>query len=332
MNKFMHIESFKQISKHGREVCAKTGQPIKYKGTVKLHGTNSAVVFKGSELIAQSKNRELSITDDNAGFAAFVEDKKFDFWDAYWQIHEHYSDIIAIDNEVITLFGEWIGPGIQDSVAICKLPVRQFVAFAICIGEGEEKRYLDFDFDLVNMEDANIFSINRIPSWEIEVDFSSVESVQSALDKTYDLTESVDANCPWAASFDIIGPGEGIVWTPQGENSGDTELVFKTKGNTHKQKLDKPPRVKVGEVIPEVDQFIDNHLTGDRLQQGLDWLEEMGRPFSLNSTGDFIKFVVGEIERETSEEVKEIGHPWNVFSRKICASVAMWYKEQVAKS
>ena len=50
----------------------------KWTGTVKQHGTNAGVTInKDGEIWAQSRSNIITIQSDNAGFAFFVESKKY---------------------------------------------------------------------------------------------------------------------------------------------------------------------------------------------------------------------------------------------------------------
>ena len=85
---------------------------IEFTGTVKLHGTNSAIGRRGASgfLYAQSRNRVITIENDNAGFCAFVEKNKKKFDSLLSQIEG------ATENDLVTIFGEWCGQGIQRNV------------------------------------------------------------------------------------------------------------------------------------------------------------------------------------------------------------------------
>ena len=83
---------FKAWPKIGR------GNPFKATITEKIDGTNACVIVENGEVVgAQSRNRIITIKDDNYGFAAWVDSNKkelSDLGDGY-----HY--------------GEWAGLGIQ---------------------------------------------------------------------------------------------------------------------------------------------------------------------------------------------------------------------------
>lgn len=53
---------------------------LKFKGTVKLHGTNAGIVNYGDRLEFQSRERVLSLEEDNAGFMRAMSTEKLDFF------------------------------------------------------------------------------------------------------------------------------------------------------------------------------------------------------------------------------------------------------------
>jgi hypothetical protein len=79
---------FKKIPRHYRDVII----------TEKIDGTNASVtITEDGEIYAASRNRWITVDDDNYGFAKWVEDNK--------------SDLMSLG--VGTHFGEWWGQGIQ---------------------------------------------------------------------------------------------------------------------------------------------------------------------------------------------------------------------------
>ena len=79
MIKFTHIEGFHNVVRtyekmhNDPEIFRyRLPAPVTFRGTIKLHGTNSGVVLTPDAIVPQSRNRELSTEDDNYGFAAYV--------------------------------------------------------------------------------------------------------------------------------------------------------------------------------------------------------------------------------------------------------------------
>lgn len=103
------IESFHNIRKFvrvdpaewflGIEMLSGTST-VSYKAKVKLHGTNAAVQCHDSgEVLAQSRTNIISLQNDNAGFARWVNSI-----DNYWSMaHGH------------VVYGEWCGPAFKEA-------------------------------------------------------------------------------------------------------------------------------------------------------------------------------------------------------------------------
>lgn len=90
--KYMHIENFKSDEVGGID----SGQCYIFP---KLDGTNGLLWFDGEKLCAGSRNRELSIANDNAGFMnwAVMQTQFINFF-------------LDVSNHYLYLFGEWLVP------------------------------------------------------------------------------------------------------------------------------------------------------------------------------------------------------------------------------
>jgi hypothetical protein len=103
---------------------------LKFKGTVKLHGTNAGVCYnKQDGLWAQSRENIITPEKDNAGFAFFVESHKETFLKLMAMVAKENDLGYAIDVEkaTISIYGEWAGANIQKGVGICNLPKSFFI-------------------------------------------------------------------------------------------------------------------------------------------------------------------------------------------------------------
>lgn len=89
-------------------------------GTVKIHGTNSSVGLdlKDNSLFCQSRNRVLSLDDDNYDFVKYIEDNKSEFLKIFNEIK---NKINTENYDSIIIYGEWAGKGIQNKVAVSEL-------------------------------------------------------------------------------------------------------------------------------------------------------------------------------------------------------------------
>lgn len=328
MIKFTHIDGLHIVVRYGKEFI---NEPVKYRGTVKLHGTNSSVTCTEDGLFAQSRNRRITVDDDNAGFAAFI---------AKEEVTEFIRDLEATfrkthkmkDETPVTFYGEWIGPGIQNGVAVCKLPERQWVIFAAKVGSGDESYYVDIGkMDAFNQiikgYEGQIYSIFQGPVYENEIDFKLSASMPQAVDHADRLTEAIEECCPWAKMFGIEGMGEGIVWVPVGKHWGNTDLFFKTKGEKHKNvnkaKRNKP--IQDPEVIESIDKFVEYALTENRLNQGIEYVKEMGHAIDAKATGIFLKWVGQDVQRECRLELQDNDLKWKQVSKAINTKARDFY-------
>jgi hypothetical protein len=99
---------------------------LTFKGTVKLHGTNAGVCYNDiSGLWVQSKENIITPQSDNAGFAFFVESKRDIFISLIKELSTTHN--INLSENTVTLYMEWVGKGIQKSVAISNMDKSAFI-------------------------------------------------------------------------------------------------------------------------------------------------------------------------------------------------------------
>ena len=89
---------------------------LAFKGTVKLHGTNAGVVYKNDDIYAQSRERLISVEDDNAGFAKFVKENEEAFRKLFQEVFD--NNVLADKDSNIVIYGEWAGSNIMKGTAI----------------------------------------------------------------------------------------------------------------------------------------------------------------------------------------------------------------------
>ena len=81
-NHFPSIEGFHHIRKFVEKVpdALSPGEGICYMPKIKLHGTNAGIqVTPDGTVLAQSRTRIIDVSEDNMGFAKWVDATK-DFW------------------------------------------------------------------------------------------------------------------------------------------------------------------------------------------------------------------------------------------------------------
>ncbi|MFT5431356.1 MAG: hypothetical protein ACI9OJ_002035 [Myxococcota bacterium] len=341
MHKFTHICAFYQVVRYLDEMRDDPefperyliNTPVRYRGTIKLHGSNSGVRCTPDALIPQSRTREITPKDDNYGFAAFValEGTQLVIRSIEARIRAAH-DIDA--SASLVLFGEWIGPGVQKGVAVTALPEKQWVLFAVRLISGEEDRYIDaipkFEDEFA---DANIFSVMDAPVLKIVVDYQSPASKTQALEAAMNATEAVEAACPWAKRFGLGGIGEGLVWTPLEEHWGNSDLMFKTKGDKHQVVKSKTPKLQLTpEVLEGIADFVEFAVTDVRLTQGLGAVCEMGHAFEMRSLSHFLKWVGQDVRRECELELEDNGLEWKAVSKAVTQKAREFFMDRVTSA
>lgn len=320
------IESFHNIKKYTSvdahpEIL--NGQSIvNYRPKLKMHGTNSAIqIHKDGTIICQSRECIITSEKDNAGFARWVEAHKED-----WKQSQGYI-----------VYGEWVGQGIQKGVAVSSIPKRSFTIFAI--------RPLD-DLNSIIVEPDEIQSIiKNIPTdtyilpWYnegLEVDWAGlVENLTNDVNLINKWVAAVEANDPWVESvFGIKGVGEGLVFYPRSDKhllyAAFVNLVFKAKGDKHKNIATAAPAQVDASVATSIDSFVDMVLTPARLEQGATKVSIDGSlSFDIKLTGKFVVWVSSDVEKESKDELVASGLTWKQVQRALADKARVWY---IAKS
>lgn len=261
MRKFAKIGSFSKVAKWA---CFNDVGKVIYHGTVKLHGTNAGIRREGMRLVAQSRNREITPDDDNMGFAAWVAKNEIELLCEFNRCGMHADGS--------TLYGEWIGPGINRGCAVNQLEFRRFVVFASRDPHGD---YTQDWSDLNPSGDIGLDTVRRAPCWRMTVDFKSADSRAAFAAAADDETLRVEKQCPFGALFGIDGLGEGIVWTPATPKyMGVEELFIKTKGAKHRVANRRAAAVSDPEALASAREFVEFAVTPARLDQGIEVLRE----------------------------------------------------------
>ena len=318
MQKFNSIEQFRNVIRHVRENSAYHGRPIptiEFEGTVKLHGTNAGVRVYADHVQAQSREREISLESDNAGFAHFALGKRDAFnslinWIA---VLEDYAED-TLDGR-FTIFGEWCGGNIQSKVGLNNVD-KHFVIFNIY--DHVQEKYLERSWmdkavnrtpaGATNFNTMGIYFIYQVAPQKITIDFNTPEQYIEELER---LTLEVEERCPWAAFRGAEGIGEGLVWTAVG-NLAETRLWFKTKGVKHQGK--DQSKVKTLSVDPvrvaAIRELVDVLLPEWRLEQGITFLRENGYTLEQKATGQFLAWVMKDVVKEESDTIA--ANPYNM--------------------
>lgn len=285
---------------------------LKFKGTVKLHGTNAGVSFNEGGYWAQSRENIITPEKDNAGFAFFVESNKEAFKKFVNQITT--LNFFEIHNNTVTIYGEWCGGNIQKGVGICNLP-KSFFIFGVKVTphtttEEEQKAKPAFwiPSHYLKSPEHNIYNIEDFQTWEMDINFNEPEMVQNKLSE---LTLAVEEECPVAKAFGFSGIGEGIVWSCKVDN---VVHRFKVKGEKHSSSKVKTLAAVDTEKISSIKDFVEYAVTESRFNQGLEKTFPNDEPIDVKKMGQLMKWIIDDIIKEEMDtmvanklEPKDIG-------------------------
>lgn len=287
---------------------------LEFTGTIKLHGTNAGVAYNNKEgMWAQSRGNIITSQKDNAGFGWFVEGKTNVFLKLFKQVKEREK--LNLYDNTITIYGEWVGKGIQKGVAISNLEKSLFI-FGVKITPFDESLPA-YWVDCVYLSDREnrVYNIFEYTTHYLRIDFNHPEKIQNTI---IDLTLEVEEECPVAKMFGFSGVGEGIVWTHKSEGN---HYVFKTKGEKHSSSKVKTLASVDVDKIGSIQEFVDYSVTDSRFKQGLENVFPNNEPLDIKKLGMLMKWVIGDIIKEETDTLLENGLEPKDIGRYVSAKV-----------
>lgn len=358
MISFPSIEQFRHVitsvtnrTRRREEDRDKELPVLKFIGTVKLHGTNSAIVYeKGNGHWCQSRNNIITPLKDNAGFAQYIDPLADQFFAEHVLPH---SPVIRDEYEQgrkIVIFGEWCGGNIQKGVAISGLP-KMFVIFKVRVrvqiaiaATTEDTASADADTDANEDVDSKysfwlepkdwahlkwpeklIYNIYDFPTYEIDIDFQTPKLAQN---KLVEITDQVERQCPVGAHFNQNGIGEGVVWTEWAKSRGG--FAFKVKGEQHSVSKVKTLAPVDTERLTSINEFVDYACTENRLRQGLDYLREQHLTIEMKNVGTFLKWIVNDIVKEEKDTMEESNISSKDIGQGVSSKGKAWFQLQLS--
>jgi len=339
--KFSSIEHFrsflKELRRHYRDVAEdEIPKSFLLEGTVKLHGTHADLVFRkcacddGDDVVwkvhCQSRNRVLSLDQDNCGFANFVAGIPCNvLLDIVRNIEAIYRENTGNDATEVMVAGEFCGNDVQPKVALTQLD-KMFVIFDVKI-DGQRQ---DFAFyRVVECEKHAIYNIHRGGLFNATLEWNDSEAVVPILQNC---TEKVEKECPFAKTFGIIGMGEGVVWrcrVPRRERDGylhDSRFWFKVKGEEHAVSNVKTLKSSPRNDIKNANDFIAKAVLPARLQQGMDHLREMNLDHvDMKNLGTYLSWVVKDVFKEEGDVAEALGLDPKMVKWKISEKAKRYY-------
>lgn len=288
-------------------------------GTVKIHGTNSSVGLdlKDNSLFYQSRNRVLSLYDDNYDFAKYIEDNKSEFLKIFDEIK---NKINTEKYDSIIIYGELAGKGIQNKVAVSQID-RFFAPFSVV---GVNKDTVDeLDVKLSINESIRFYPVETFGIYNVQLDLDNVHLAQQEIK---DLTISVENECPVGKYFGVSGTGEGIVFTDETK-----QYSFKSKGEKHSvSKVKVIANVDI-EKINKIKDFVDYSVTENRLNQGIEYLKEMNKELDISSIGDFLRWLANDVLKEEQDVITENGldNELKAIMKSVSSKGRKWFMDKI---
>lgn len=345
MIKFPSIEQFRNVIRHVRTHAQYAGKDengdaiidqslpvptLKFRGTVKLHGTNAGIVYdvETKEITFQSRERELSLTSDNAGFMLAMM-KYEDMWKHHFRGMVNHELAARVPTK-IAYFGEWCGRGIQKSVAISEVD-KMFVMFAArLVYDDETTEWIDISrcrWDQMDAITNHVHFIDLFPTYEIDIDFNHPELAQN---KMIEITEQVEKECPVGKAFGVSGVGEGVVWTCVSDGWNSSGTWFKVKGEKHSVSKVKTLAAVDVEAVANLKAFVDSAVTEARLEQGL-WnlVHEQLKPLEMTSMGDFLRWIYNDVLKEEQDTIVANGIDPKKLGSAVANVARPWYVKKV---
>lgn len=333
--KFTSLESFAHVYRSQDFFDKKA---VAYYGAkIKLHGTNGGIrVEADGTVVAQSRNSDLTLNKDNAGFARWV----FENQEAFAAMTQDDSDIV--------IYGEWAGRGIQSGDAVTKLDSRYFFVFGILHVESDKFMIAP---ELIEEVCPDLDELVVLP-WDhvfmVPVDFNDAEGCEKFADQLNDEIVEIGESDPFIhAMFEVDGPGEGWVVSPicnafQEPTAANTThvdmhwyrtLAFKVKTAAHS--VQKTKKVSKDIEVPEgVVEFVEMFVTEARCKQGL--YEVAGHTESTGVaapefTGDFLKWIGQDVKKESAVELADAGLEWKDVTKAVMQAARTWWLNECQK-
>lgn len=342
--KFPSVEQIRHAIRHVRDVIRfdgldQNGEPtysektfptLKFRGYVKLHGTNAAIGYdtQGNERWYQSRSRLITPDDDNQGFAEFATglgDK------VHTRILTDILEEVCPRSEPIpdrvVVYGEWCGRGIMKGVAVNGLD-KMFCPFAVrtFYSDGREEWVDVDDLELWN-EDARMFNISYFYSHELDIDFNRPEVAQNRI---VDAVKRVEDECPVGQHFGVSGVGEGLVYHCLHPDWNDSGTWFKAKGEKHSTSRVKTINAVDVESIQRMDKFIESVVTPARLEWAInDLINEQRLPLEMTSMGQFIRTVYNDVLKEERDVISTSSVDPKKIGSAVANRVRPWFVERV---
>ena len=316
--KFTSIEKFSDVWMKAQKYDVGT---IQMRSKIKLHGTNAAVRIVDSTVTAQKRTEDITPLQDNAGFALWVSN-------AEWNLDEN-----------VIIYGEWAGPGVQKSDAICLTDKKRFYVFGVLRldiepdAENTVRNYV-IEPNIIKQYVPQHSDIVVLPWFDepMELNSDDVETARVIQSKVEAQVEAIGEEDPFVKQmYNISGTGEGLVIAPYDESGLINQAlfnsyVFKVKSEAHAVKKTKSPASIKVEVPDSVKDFAATFVTPVRCQQMID--EHCSGSTSPKVIGEFLKNINADILKESKNELAGLDVEWKMVAKEINKLALAWFQEK----
>lgn len=298
---------------------------LPFRGSVKTHGTHSTIVSKGGETWLQSRNRIVTCSSDNSGFANFMS--KID-------VAALISLVDAPADSEVMIAGEFCGQGIMHGIAVAQLP-KFLMIFGVKINGIWQDPTL---FSHVRLPDNRIFNARDFQTFDTDIDLNKPDQETERIMKQ---VFEVERECPVGKALGVSGTGEGIVFVPGGWEAGSSHAqhtsryFLKFKGDEHKnvnvnqlKQFDKEQAAK--NFKEKTHDFVEAVVTEHRMQQGLEYLKEMQLPLEMKNIGTFLKWLSDDIVKEEGDLMEQYDLDAKLVKKAVTLKGQPWYKSAAA--
>ena len=283
MIKYPSIEQFRTIVKQIQERACYIGKDnenkpifdylkpkpiLNFTVSEKIHGTNAGVSYSIPDgMWAQSRENIITVEKDNAGFAFFVNQNENILINLIKQLASEYN--IDLNENIITLYGEWAGGNIQKHSALSGnektfILFEHFKVSPVELSEDEKSLWYKtisyFDFGVptfaskwVSSKDNKIYNIMDFQKHLFEINFNEPER---HINQIIELVEKIEESSPVGRAFGFeSNVGEGVVCSYLTE---DNSLIqFKVKGEKHSNSKVKTTKVVDTDKLDKINSCVE---------------------------------------------------------------------------
>ncbi|KAG0651963.1 hypothetical protein D0Z07_1363 [Hyphodiscus hymeniophilus] len=329
------IENIVYARKHSPD-WPKNAFSIPLIGTVKLHGTHNDIVIHADNTIQlQSRNvAVLSLENDPYNFTKTTLPLQPEILKLkeriYARFRERNPGIEIEERHPLIIAGEWVGPGVQKACALNQLEEKILVIISISVNG---KWQPDEEYADVSNPDIGIYHVSRGGWYRCSIPNGTKEEMAAVLATLQPLADEVERECSFAKTFGKIGRGEGIVFKlTLGTLGQDARFWLKIKGPLAMGGGLKVRSVKTEPGMEQVGvakAFAESVVREPRLEQGLEYLREMGVERNRKGVGVFLKWLNGDIEIEEKGEIEQLGIDKGLLNKQVVHIGKLWYFQRI---